>query len=1092
MNLIHCDSPEDAFRQLLAEVEKMQANPLAQCWLVAPSHNWSDRVSQALARRQGIASGIQTSNLRALLESIAKSDPRRCLSVDSLALVILEEIRSHPAHADSLIASALGEDDASRPLRELAIAQALAEALDASWLHPQAESDFLALPEIRRLLRNDIIAAAGRDHLGRITPESFAESCRTWLRTEQRKGGPIRLAVLLDRSTPALLLERLHQLLEVTAGSLVISAAVNDFWADDLIKPRRRRQATTEGAMLAPHLLYGLGANAQDLHRGLIEHFEERGAGFDYPESARPEATSLLSALQQDSRSLSRREQAFDVEPDDKSLVIYSCRSRRRELEVIADQLRRELSDDPSLRPEDCRVLLVNPADYAPLVRPVFAEAGVPVHFPEMPPRQSLELIGSLETLLDALRSRFDLASGLRLLHHAPIARRFELEDAVTSGELAQWLSQAGVRWGRDAAHRRQEQDCDGSAGRWSWSFGLQRLGLGAILPEICGDRKVEIAGFGDASPLLRCAGLGTAVLAQVAAFLEEMDKHAAIWTGGGRSLDAWCEALSALGDSFFDDDSRDQLLLLRSKIIDPLRRSNLPPRQKDPEAAFLKSAISPEVFLRLFVDRLERLGEQLMKSDRMSGVMVSDLRKDAALPARFVAVAGLGADSFPRSEHRPDWHPLQEAKGIGLPNRRNEDRHFLLQASLCPSQRLILAYVGGSLHDDKELPPSTPLADLMEAIRQTANDAALASRRVQVPLHPFSSAAFDAALPLFARAQSPRFFDSARRLSLPRDDGRRFHRSPLPPQLAAELDLMALKTALTEPHRIWLNRLGLGWFDQPEALPGGELLSLNSLQKWALRNSILQERLASERGDIDATAFRHLLGLRGSLPAAPRDLRLWSDEAGRLPRVEGGPGLPHPAIRFSFNGQIIRGDIDANWRLGQGHHRLYSASKKQAKYLLRALVDALALKLSGVNGEFLLFFCDSKGPVDLGPCLTQASEKLQRMSAIHQLAGCLPLPFFIKASAMIKDGDPDALSKALNTWKRGWTKDGDSDSEPAEADNLGIQLAFAGISDPFTHPWELPSPLPAGLPPEFTSLPLPLALAQSIFSLVDTQSGAR
>ena len=67
------------------------------------------------------------------------------------------------------------------------------------------------------------------------------------------------------------------------------------------------------------------------------------------------------------------------------------------------------------------------------------------------------------------------------------------------------------------------------------------------------------------------------------------------------------------------------------------------------------------------------------MRGDRMSGVLVSDLRKDAALPAQILAVAGLGGEQFPRADIRADWHPLKNASGIGLPSKRGEDRHFLL-----------------------------------------------------------------------------------------------------------------------------------------------------------------------------------------------------------------------------------------------------------------------------------------------------------------------------------------------------------------------------------------------------------------------------
>ncbi|RFC41786.1 MAG: Exonuclease V gamma subunit [Verrucomicrobia bacterium] len=1100
MTLIHSDSPQSAFGHLLEELRRMQREPLAQCWLVVPSHNWGDSILQSLAQSQGVASGVCSSNLRALLESIAKTDPRRCLSTDSLTLLVLEQIRhtSHPA--DSLVFSALGADDEARPLRELAIAQALAEALDAAWLHPKSEHAFLSRPEIQHLLENEVLQAAASDHLGRISAESFAAACQTWLKTEQAKGGPVRLAVLLDRSVPALLLARLGQLLEIAGGSLVVSASVNDFWADDKIKSRRRSPSGDSLQTPAPHLLYALGANAQDLHRGLIEHFEAEGAGFLYPTDSQLEnPPSLLSALQQDTRSLHLRQELFVRHAEDPSLAVYNCRSMRRELELIADQFRGELSRDPSLKPEDCRVLLVDPAEYAPLLKAIFLEAGVPVHFPEMPPQQSLEIIAALDSLIEALRGRFDLAEGLRLLQHPPITRRFELEAALTEGHLAKWLRDAGVRWGRNREHRAQEQQHPNSPDTWSWAFGLQRLALGAVLPAHSNNTRVTLAGGTHHVPLLRAAGLETATLANLADFLERFNHHAAFWKRGAmHTLEMWCDAIAALCEAFFDQESQEQLLGLNAKVLAPLRRSNLPARKNNPSNAFLKSEISAEVFLRLFHAKLDAFSEQLMKADRMSGVIVSDLRKDAALPAQILAIAGLGGDKFPRADSRPDWHPLKTATGTGIPSKRGEDRHFLLQAALCPQRRLILTYVGGSLHDDKGLPPSTPLSDLLEAVAKTAGVQAAADIQINVPLHPFSTASFLAGLPPFARGQQPNHLADARMLAAShQNNSQRFHQGPLPPEDRLSVDIAELKRALIEPHKIYLARLGLGWFEQPSAFPSGELLNLNPLQKWSLRDSILTHRLHaanSAPSQTDPEAVRELLTLRGILPAAPRDRKSWEHESEKTPAVLHCPIDPHPAIQLVINGVQLTGQIDTNWRLSQGVATLYLAGKSGNKYELRALVDALVLSLAApALGLFQIQFSKAKPedkplpPKDITHLVVSAQAQLACILNIHRLAGCLPLPFFLGASAKLKDTNPqDAandLATALEAWK---TKDSfGEDPMPSEYEALSVQIAFSGIENPFTEPFELPESLAPHWLPEHPGAKLSITLAQTIFGLI-------
>ena len=1104
MTLVHSDSPQSAFDHLLDAIGRMQQDPLAQCWLVAPSRNWGDRILQALAKKQGIASGVSTSNLRALLESIAKTDPRRCLSVDSLALLILESIRQTPQEPESLIHSALGETDEARPLRELALAQSLAEAMDAAWLHPKSDQSFLARPEIQGLLTKEAIKAAGTDHLGRISRESFEAACRSWLKTQQAKGGSVRLAILLDRSAPAVLLERLEQLLEIVDGALVVSAPVNDFWADDTLKTRARKRSGTVPQTPAPHLLYALGTNAQDLHRGLIEQFESTGTGFLYPTAENDETPdSLLAAVQQDTRSLHLRETPFVRSPEDSSLIIYSCRSPRRELEVIADQFRGELSRNPELKPEDCRILLVNPSDYAPLIKSVFAEAGVPIHFPEVPPQQSLEVIAALNALVEALRGRFELAEGLRLLQQPPITRQFQLEDALVDGELGNWLRDAGVRWGRNREHRIEAQQQPLSGDTWSWAFGLQRLALGAALPASVNNTRIKLASDTHHVPLLRAAGLQTATLARLAEFLDLFDQHAARWKRGTtRTLDAWCDAITDLCATFFDDASQDQVLVLSSKVVAPLRKSNLPPHETNASNAFLQSEISAEVFLRLFNSRLEALSEQLMRGDRMSGVLVSDLRKDAALPAQILAVAGLGGEQFPRADTRADWHPLKNATGIGLPSKRGEDRHFLLQAVLCPQRRLLLTYVGGSLHDDKPLPPSTPLADLLEAVAKTAGPHTVADIQVNVPLHQFSSAAFRSSLPLFARGQQPAHYQEARILATSqKSDALRFHRAPLPIEPRSVVDVTELKRTLVEPHKIYLARLGLGWFDQPRAFPSGALLGLNSLEKWVLRDWILKERLAaadSARGPSESDASRELLGLMGKLPQAPRDLKIWEKEAAKAPVVPQEPSRPHPAIQLKINGVELTGQIDPHWRINGDIATLYTAGESKPKYELRALVDALVLSLAAPELKvFRIQFAKkdpeakSHPPKDISQLLAEPEETLKRILELHQLALCVPLPFFIEASEELKDANADdqtsCLASALEKWKS--KASFRENAKDPEAEALSVQIAFAGIEDPFAEDYELPEGFAMETVPENPAEKLSITLAKFIFGLVPTPS---
>src|SRR5690606_5980209 len=175
------------------------------------------------------------------------------------------------------------------------------------------------------------------------------------------------------------------------------------------------------------------------------------------------------------------------VERRDPSLQLHACHTRLRELQVLRDQLRALFDDerfDPPLQPRDVAVLAPDIDPYLPYLDAVFGGRdrdgvqgqAIPYALADASPLANEPLAEVFLRLLALPVSRFGLHEVLDLLASPPLAEANDL-DAPALERLQAWLTDAGARWGLDAAHRgRFDAPADDA---YTWTFALDRLLLG-------------------------------------------------------------------------------------------------------------------------------------------------------------------------------------------------------------------------------------------------------------------------------------------------------------------------------------------------------------------------------------------------------------------------------------------------------------------------------------------------------------------------------------------------------------------------------------------------------------------------------------
>ncbi len=471
-----------------------------------------------------------------------------------------------------------------------------------------------------------------------------------------------------------------------------------------------------------------------------------------------PEASgAALHALQAALINDAAPQAPLAVGDGDRSIRIHECHSPLRELEVLRDEILDAFDTLGDLRPGEIGVLVPDMATYAPLIDAVFGServAGVriPYHVADPPFSPEARVLDAFARVL-ALDAGRATASDLIGLLDVPVVRRAAGIHESELGILLDWVREARVHWGRDAAHKAAyglpENDVH------TWRFGLDRLLVGyAIGPEdevVMGRLPVAEAGLDGADLLGRFAEWATALFDALAQLRQR------------RPLASWAADLLVFVDGVFaprEEAELGAMVALRT-AVDRLVALD------DPGTVVTASTVRGH------------LQSALSSVDRHEPHITGKVTFGSPLalrhvPFRVLAVVGLG-DGFPGTEARPAFDLLGHERRAGDPDQHADDRLSFLGAILAARQRLILSRVARSHMDNAERAASVALDALQDTLGKTFG-AGAAAMVIAHPLQPSS--------PGYVSRHRPELFTFARQHALPtptgaRTEGLRFFDAP-------------------------------------------------------------------------------------------------------------------------------------------------------------------------------------------------------------------------------------------------------------------------------------------------------------------------
>ncbi|MDE2600209.1 MAG: exodeoxyribonuclease V subunit gamma [Rhodocyclaceae bacterium] len=820
---------------------------------------------------------------------------------------------------------------------------------------------------------------------------------------------PKRLTVFGIGAMPPPYLDIFKRLGRHVDVSFYLVNPCREYWGD-LVTQRALARAALETPEAVPLLETGhplLGSLGQVTRAS----FERLAGENDIELFVEPGAGNLLDVLQADLLDMRRREpeERIVLAADDESIQFHVCHGATREIEVLHNRLLKLLAADPTLQPHDVLVLTPDIIAMAPLIEAVFSTAGgrhsIPFTIADRPLELEAPLLRAFNALLDLAHGRFDAESVLGVLEQACIAERFGF-DADALELVRAWVGESGIRWGLSAAARAERGlPADDTH---SWHFGLKRMLLGVALPQrlmadgVAADAPLEarLTGnelFEGILPFDAIEGVRTQVLGKLLGFMDALEQTMQ-QLARDRSVGEWAELLPQICQRFCYDEARLAFADNSAQRAVNTLRTTLQQLAKSAARAAGSEAVPLDVMRRELKARLDDMppGWAFLGG----GVTFAQLLAYRGMPARVVCLIGMNDGAFPRNPAAPGFDLLHKHPRLGDREARAEDRHAFFEVLLSAREYLHVSYSGRGIRDNAELPPSTLVAELrdaldMTAVAETGAGSASAALTIQHRLQAFSPRYFDGAdSRLYSHAAN--YAHAARAAQ----DAGTAESGPFlvevlpeaPPELLAITPQAFVNFFRNPAQHLLRNRLGIHLEESEGLLDTVEPFVPDGLSRYWLRTQLVEDWQACVRARDDAYALAHA---RGMLPhgAAGRVWfdRLWDEFAPFAEQIaaRGGVALPPCRINLNAAGLAVQGSIGGlqqcddefvhlEWRVGDirpvdrlslwlQHVLLHAAGQHCSSVLLTPAESWTLAPLQGADIE-TLFALYKRGSSELLP----------------------------------------------------------------------------------------------------------------------------
>ena len=874
--------------QLAQVIRSPLPSPLAAEVIVVQSRGMERWISMQLADLNGISANCSFPFPNAFLENIfqkIKPDLPDTSLFDP-AVVTFRLMRIIPnclgLKGFDNLKSYLADDD--NQLKLFQLSGKIADLFDQYLVfRPELIFEWEAKKEIKKTphiwqaaLWRELVGEIGPWHRARLRKELFQQ-------IKQLKINPLslpaRVSIFGISYMPLFHLQTLAALSHLIPINIFILNPCQEYWADIVsdreIKRIRQKDSRVAENMEWYHFEKGNRLLASMGTQG--RNFFDLITGFDcefHEKFQEPDEQNILASLQSDILNLRDREGGEANSPEkfkdipadgtveknyisgkDTSLQIHSCHSPMREIEILHDNLLAMFEEDPDLSPKDIIVMTPDIETYAPFVQAVFDSQidetrRIPFGIADQSPRRENRMIDGFLALLDFADSRFGVLQVVGLLEFSGIKERFGLVDSDIK-IIERWIKDTRIRWGLDK-NSRLEADLPGFAEN-TWRTGLERLLLGYAMP---GENRTMFNGL---LPYDNIEGSEAQILGR---FLEFFNRLVA-WAktlAKPRKLVEWHKTLTALIDQFFqpDENAARELQLLRQVLAELASRE-------------IKASYPDEIDLQVIQTHLRC---QLEQNNSGAGFLTGGVTFCAMLPMRsipfkVVCLIGLDNASFPRDFQPLNFDLIAQNPQTGDRSRRNDDKYLFLESLISARNKFYISYVGQSIQDNSQIPPSVLVSELIDTITHRFDKSTPPIVEQIVTRHrlqQFSAAYFYADSELYSYSTENMLACAAAREQREPEPffNRRMPVTVTESDISDSVDLESLCLFFSNPTRYLIQkRVGIRLEDEDILSDEEENFELQSLERFLVGQNLLQN-LAS---GVSLDDYKPIQAAFGQLP---------------------------------------------------------------------------------------------------------------------------------------------------------------------------------------------------------------------------------
>ena len=429
--------------------------------------------------------------------------------------------------------------------------------------------------------------------------------------------------------------------------------------------------------------------------------------------------SNLLSAVQADIRSQNETHTAAAPhDAHDDSLRIHACHGTLRQAETLRGDIIAWLNADPTRRLSDILILLPDPIAEQSVLRAVFPSSGdydgcrLPARIVGTPDTGTTSLWHSLAGHYTHLNGRYDAPTITDWLHNDDTAQSLG-SDHEHIQRITAALIQAGYKRGFDSEHLQQTLHPDDHDHRYTYTYALDRLIAGVLMPDSDDDDNR------DTIPL---PGLSLADLP----VLEALAKHANRSRELRRKLAAHTPAQAWLAD-IRDTLHRDYQHAHDSTAWQTLNRA-LTSLEQQLSAHRDLAPQNEQLYLPLpfILDNIETHLSAQQNSREPSGVItIGSLTGLRNLPYKLIAFMNADHDRYPARQNDERYNLIDlDRPRPGDRNREQEDLAALLDSISRAGETYWIYYNAAEPGDNEPRLPASPIQELLQYLDEQRAEA--------------------------------------------------------------------------------------------------------------------------------------------------------------------------------------------------------------------------------------------------------------------------------------------------------------------------------------------------------------------------------